>query len=271
MASWNNERDDDCDGRDAHSSSISIPMNRIPSQNSVQQDENPAHTTQEHDQWGEDVDNDWNGKEGDDVPFISPSTSSRSAPVTGYSPSSSSSFTSAFTSPSAFSSYVQATCQSNYEELFGKDEALFNLCTIPQRLVFLAAFIEAIAIFFFLWLFRWVFHNPYCGFLFQCGCTWNWAGGWIGCNVHDPTTPSCPWCSSVPPALYLVQGRTDLLIMFSSYLVASYLAPPGQRWSARAMLRRTIVPLIVYTIYNAAVALGFKIVTGYPHYMFWTW
>jgi len=32
-----------------------------------------------------------------------------------------------------------------------------------------------------------VLHNKYCGILFQCGCTWNWAGGWAKCNVHNPT------------------------------------------------------------------------------------
>lgn len=30
-----------------------------------------------------------------------------------------------------------------------------------------------------------VFHNPYCNFLFRCGCTWNWSGGWEKCNFHN--------------------------------------------------------------------------------------
>jgi hypothetical protein len=44
--------------------------------------------------------------------------------------------------------------------------------------------------------FVWLFHNPYCGFLFRCGCTWNWlaCGGWCPCNVHNNARPWCPWC-----------------------------------------------------------------------------
>lgn len=42
--------------------------------------------------------------------------------------------------------------------------------------------------------FDWLFHNPYCGLLFQCACTWNWRGGWAKCNVHNANKPWCPWC-----------------------------------------------------------------------------
>mgnify|MGYP004296809683 CR=1 FL=1 len=50
--------------------------------------------------------------------------------------------------------------------------------------------------------FDWTFHNPLCGLLFQCGCTWNcgpWSGaacrgGWDDCNVHNARKPWCPWC-----------------------------------------------------------------------------
>lgn len=59
----------------------------------------------------------------------------------------------------------------------------------------------------FVW--EYVFHNPLCStyeqpsrvthsqdsadLLFKCGCTWNWAGGWDDCNVHNVTGPRCPW------------------------------------------------------------------------------
>ena len=39
----------------------------------------------------------------------------------------------------------------------------------------------------FLCAFDIVFHNRYCGLLFQCGCTWIWAGGADNCNVHGKT------------------------------------------------------------------------------------
>eukprot|EP00750_Incisomonas_marina_P005836 INCI14163.2.p1 GENE.INCI14163.2~~INCI14163.2.p1 ORF type:complete len:284 (-),score=22.02 INCI14163.2:88-939(-) len=47
--------------------------------------------------------------------------------------------------------------------------------------------------------FNWMFHNRYCGFLFNCGCTWEWDGGWAYCNVHNPTGPRCPWCAAGNP------------------------------------------------------------------------
>jgi hypothetical protein len=40
--------------------------------------------------------------------------------------------------------------------------------------------------------FNWLFHNKYCGFLFQCGCTWQFTNGWRDCNVHNKTGPKCP-------------------------------------------------------------------------------
>jgi len=43
------------------------------------------------------------------------------------------------------------------------------------------------------------FENVYCDLIFKCGCTWNWAGGWDQCNVHDEDLPwslRCPFCSA---------------------------------------------------------------------------
>lgn len=37
---------------------------------------------------------------------------------------------------------------------------------------------------------------PLCGWLFQCGCTWPWAGLDKNCNVHLNQQHQCPWCSS---------------------------------------------------------------------------
>ena len=39
--------------------------------------------------------------------------------------------------------------------------------------------------------------TPLCGFLFDCGCTWIWAGLEEKCNIHDVSAlHQCPWCSS---------------------------------------------------------------------------
>lgn len=58
------------------------------------------------------------------------------------------------------------------------------------------AFTELLLVVGIVYMFDWVMHNPTCGQLFQCGCTWNWAGGWDRCNVHDPHQPHCPFCEA---------------------------------------------------------------------------
>lgn len=40
-----------------------------------------------------------------------------------------------------------------------------------------------------------LFATPWCGALFGCGCTWNWAGGVRFCDIHQAMGPHCPWCS----------------------------------------------------------------------------
>jgi len=35
------------------------------------------------------------------------------------------------------------------------------------------------------WKFDRTLHNKYCGVLFQCGCTWDWDGGWKNCALLD--------------------------------------------------------------------------------------
>ena len=39
--------------------------------------------------------------------------------------------------------------------------------------------------------------TPLCGVLFNCGCTWPWAGLESHCNIHMPQVEhQCPWCVS---------------------------------------------------------------------------
>jgi len=40
--------------------------------------------------------------------------------------------------------------------------------------------------------------TPLCGFLFQCGCDWPWAGLDSRCNFYKSHAEyKCPWCASV--------------------------------------------------------------------------
>ncbi|ORU90576.1 MAG: hypothetical protein A6F71_06325 [Cycloclasticus sp. symbiont of Poecilosclerida sp. M] len=39
--------------------------------------------------------------------------------------------------------------------------------------------------------------TPLCGLMFDCGCTWPWAGLESHCNIHNPqVVHQCPWCVS---------------------------------------------------------------------------
>ena len=37
---------------------------------------------------------------------------------------------------------------------------------------------------------------PLCNAVFDCGCTWIFAGGDAHCDIHHPGPPDCPLCAS---------------------------------------------------------------------------
>ncbi|HEX9653375.1 MAG TPA: hypothetical protein VGA99_06670 [bacterium] len=39
-----------------------------------------------------------------------------------------------------------------------------------------------------------IFLIPFCGWMYQCGCTFLWAGADRYCNIHHADAPHCPWC-----------------------------------------------------------------------------
>lgn len=54
-------------------------------------------------------------------------------------------------------------------------------------------------------------HDKFCDFIFHCGCTYIWDGGWDDCNVHNTTgAPKCPWCTATAATAwtttYMVQA-----------------------------------------------------------------
>jgi len=56
------------------------------------------------------------------------------------------------------------------------------------------------------------FMGPLCGFMFKCGCVWNWAGAATHCNIHNVLPPHCPWCAHgtvgfILPAVGLTLGQ----------------------------------------------------------------
>lgn len=143
-----------------------------------------------------------------------------------------------------------------------------------------------------------VFHNPLCGLVFRCGCTFDpWLGGtgWLLCNVHNPNnySPRCPWCVSPrdTPAWTWTTGKT---IIVSGMMVAwamarwrlsatSTVAASRQRkwrWQlqsrsninscAALICRAVIAPLTYFFLYHVLTGLVWCLATGYPYWFGFT-
>jgi len=39
---------------------------------------------------------------------------------------------------------------------------------------------------------------PLCNLVYDCGCSWFFAGGSTHCNIHNPRPPHCPLCIGNP-------------------------------------------------------------------------
>jgi hypothetical protein len=72
----------------------------------------------------------------------------------------------------------------------------------------------------FCFFFNNVIHNKFCDFLFKCGCTWNWDGGWDDCNYHKQGVPRCPWC--LARATAWTTTLLPCLLMFAAYIYMLY-------------------------------------------------
>lgn len=133
-------------------------------------------------------------------------------------------------------------------------------------------------------VFDWVFHNPMCDLMFNCGCTWNWDGGWDECNIHNDTGPHCPWCNAKPSTAWTTQWGVMAMMLFSYYLVAYW-----RTWknlifkgtnderkfnciidlSIVNILSRMVVPVLAFIISSILVGFGFYLSTDdYPSFLF---
>lgn len=126
------------------------------------------------------------------------------------------------------------------------------------------------------WLFNWVFHNPYCGLLFRCHCTWPWAGGWSRCNVHHVDGPRCPWCNVKHTALaglaWAITDQFTVSMMLCSYIVVVGYQEcmPGKhhRTASRGRhLARALVPMLTFLMLGFVMGLAFYLGTDYPCFL----
>lgn len=134
------------------------------------------------------------------------------------------------------------------------------------------------------WAFVWAFQIPYCGALFQCGCTFPWAGGATNCNIHDYHTPNCPWCMALGWKGDTVYPIVFWAVMVGAYLTASLVVlirkrpapsdatPLLPEHSCRAKAKTscsrisisTLVAVAAFLLYGFISALAFAKETGYP-------
>jgi hypothetical protein len=120
--------------------------------------------------------------------------------------------------------------------------------------------------------FQLFFHNQFCGWLFRCGCVWQWQGGWKDCNVHNSAgRPKCPWCI----ARTYTSWTTDSLIL--ALMVVAYAGanqfpcypPQSAPWCrCRAAAWRLCFPIAVFFAAGFVVALVFSWASpDYPYFL----
>mmetsp|Transcript_67006 Transcript_67006/g.157216 ORF Transcript_67006/g.157216 Transcript_67006/m.157216 type:complete len:238 (-) Transcript_67006:34-747(-) len=106
--------------------------------------------------------------------------------------------------------------------------------------------------------FQQVVHNKFCSLLFRCNCTWEWAGGWDNCNVHNATGPRCPWCV----ARASISWTTDCLPLAMMLLIFGEARARGCHLSIQLLL-----PVLTFLFLSTVVAFCFKLATGYPYFL----
>ncbi|CAL1172065.1 unnamed protein product [Cladocopium goreaui] len=106
--------------------------------------------------------------------------------------------------------------------------------------------------------FQQVVHNKFCNWLFRCGCTWEWAGGWNKCNVRNAFGPKCPWCV----ARLSISWTTDCLPLVFMLLVFSEAKARRSPFWVQLLL-----PIFSFLLLGTLVAFCFKLASGYPYFI----
>ena len=85
--------------------------------------------------------------------------------------------------------------------------------------------------------------TPLCGFLFQCGCDWPWAGLDSLCNFYKPDVEhKCPWCASIVMGML----STGLAIVFGVWASINPLCFLTRQTPVKGVLMRVLFGLMVF-------------------------
>ncbi|PCI17054.1 MAG: hypothetical protein COB62_07680 [Piscirickettsiaceae bacterium] len=117
--------------------------------------------------------------------------------------------------------------------------------------------------------------TPLCGLLFDCGCTWPWAGLESHCNIHNPkAVHQCPWCvSTVAGGLsvglaVLVGFLLSVKSVNSGYdMRDSALAGMRHEAQSLAFIKRVLVGLLGFAIIAVITGWLSGYLQGYPYFV----
>lgn len=98
--------------------------------------------------------------------------------------------------------------------------------------------------------------TPLCGFFFDCGCTWPWAGLERDCNIHDAhAVHQCPWCVSY------VAGFLAVAAAIGAGAAGALVTPGGY-------VARIMAGLAAFGVVALVGAWGSAVIQGYPTFIF---
>ena len=107
-----------------------------------------------------------------------------------------------------------------------------------------------------------VFVTPYCSYLFECGCTWPWAGLDADCNIHNrQALHRCPWCIS------LEAGAASMIALFGASYVAAARGAGGAGSFAGGYGRGLMFGIGAFLIAGFLSAWAAALYTGYPSFI----
>jgi hypothetical protein len=97
-----------------------------------------------------------------------------------------------------------------------------------------------------------LFFIDLCDLIFDCNCRSLWAGAADHCNVHDPSTRDCPWCTSGAWGVYVPMG-----VIVAGQALALL-------WPGRLALRwRIALAVGAFFLLGGAGGVAFGLAKGY--------
>lgn len=100
--------------------------------------------------------------------------------------------------------------------------------------------------------------HPICAFQFDCGCRPMGFGGTDHCNVHEASTPDCPWCTGGPVRLAWVGA------IIAVPIALAFRVGKKRSWSAG---RSILAALGAYVVGALVAGIAAALVTGYPTWL----